>query len=291
MKLSSAKVCLNIPLSFQIRTKKFFSILSANFQNRFSSFILYELSTMASLSFKFRPFLSKSCQLSNLSSKSLSTSTSRLHQQIDKSDQDHEILGKCTKEHDETIYQGILSAQIKLVKGFSLTTSAIGLSCQPILFMKMQAATNVALIAGTGAFMAFFTLATPVLIHHVSKKYVTELNYNKLEDSYTAITYSFFLRRKEVRSSWNVEFYYLIIIIAFHNCASMTCVVNSRALILIVNDPFKFVSQFQFKPREHFNIIELLFWRFNCVECLVFYRVDHKFGNALFCWLRVCWCR
>ena len=110
--------------------------------------------------------------------------------------QDH---GKCTKEHDETIYQGILSTQIKLVKAFSLTTSAIGIGCQPILLMNMQQqSANIAVMAGAGAFLSFFTLATPILIHHISKKYVTQLNYNKLEDTYTAITYNFFLTKKEV---------------------------------------------------------------------------------------------
>merc|ERR1711944_339370 len=109
-------------------------------------------------------------------------------------------LGKCTKEHDETIYQGILTTQLKLVKGFSLMTSAIGLSCQPILLWNMQQnGANVALALGAGTFLSFFTFATPILIHHVSKKYVTELNYNKLEDTYTAITYSLFLRKKEIK--------------------------------------------------------------------------------------------
>ena len=63
--------------------------------------------------------------------------------------------------------------------------------------MQQQSA-NIAVMAGAGAFLSFFTLATPILIHHVSKKYVTQLNYNKLEDTYTAITYNFFLRKKEV---------------------------------------------------------------------------------------------
>merc|ERR1712115_248728 len=111
-----------------------------------------------------------------------------------------EDLGKCTPEHDQTIYQGILSAQIKLVKGFSLTTSFISIACQPVLLMNMhQANTNLAVMAGAGAFLSIFTFATPLLIHHISKKYVTALNYNKMEDSYTAITYSLFLRKKEIK--------------------------------------------------------------------------------------------
>ena len=36
------------------------------------------------------------------------------------------------------IYRGILSTQIKLVKGFSLTTSVIGLAFQPVLYVHAQ---------------------------------------------------------------------------------------------------------------------------------------------------------
>ena len=42
------------------------------------------------------------------------------------------------EEHEHTIYKGILSAQIKLVKSFSLMTSVIGLSCQPFLLYQIQ---------------------------------------------------------------------------------------------------------------------------------------------------------
>merc|ERR1712083_905017 len=140
--------------------------------------------------------------MGTLGPKQLSTNSSvKLCQNVSGQNQD---LGKCTKEHDETIYQGILTTQIKLVKGFSLMTSAIGISCQPILFLNMhQNSGNLAVMAGAGAFLSFFTFATPILIHHVSKKYVTELNYNKLEDTYTAITYNFFLRKKEIKFKIN----------------------------------------------------------------------------------------
>ena len=56
-----------------------------------------------------------------------------------------------------------------------------------------------ALMLGMGAFMSFFTFATPLLVHYVSKKYVTEMYYNRMTDTYTAITYSLFLRKNQVR--------------------------------------------------------------------------------------------
>ena len=103
------------------------------------------------------------------------------------------------EEHEKTIYQGILSTQIKLIKGFSLSTSMIGLCSQPIFIMQMQQNnSSLAVMVGTGVFMSFFTFVTPMLIHSFSKKYVTQLNYNRIEDSYTAFTYSLFLRKKEV---------------------------------------------------------------------------------------------
>eukprot|EP00095_Tigriopus_kingsejongensis_P006749 maker-scaffold1404_size42976-snap-gene-0.11 protein:Tk06749 transcript:maker-scaffold1404_size42976-snap-gene-0.11-mRNA-1 annotation:"GK24268" len=102
---------------------------------------------------------------------------------------------------DKAVYRGILSTQIKLVKGFSLTTSLIGLSCQPVLYhyIQQQGGASVGVVIVTGAFLSFFTFATPLLIHFISKKYVTELRYNRLEDSYTAITYSLLLTKKEIK--------------------------------------------------------------------------------------------
>ena len=60
------------------------------------------------------------------------------------------------------------------------------------------------LMVASGAFLSFFTFATPLLIHWVSKKYVVELMYNKIDDSYTAITYSLLLRKKEVKHLYNI---------------------------------------------------------------------------------------
>ena len=100
-------------------------------------------------------------------------------------------------EPEQEIYAGILSTQIKLVKGFSLTTSCIGLACQPVL-LSYSSHQHAAVILGAGAFLSFFTFATPILIHSISKKYVTKLYYNQVEDKYTAVVYNFFVRPKKI---------------------------------------------------------------------------------------------
>jgi len=113
---------------------------------------------------------------------------------------EHEFVPEEHNDHEMTIYQGILSTQIKLVKSFSLMTSVIGLGCQPLIYLKVSAAgsANLPVVLAGGAFLSFFTFATPLLIHWVSKKYVTEMLYNRIENTYTAVTYSFLLRRKQI---------------------------------------------------------------------------------------------
>jgi transmembrane protein 70 len=100
-------------------------------------------------------------------------------------------------QHDKEIYSGILSTQIKLVKAFSLTTSLIGVSCQTLLY-SYAGNTNIGVMLASGAFLSFFTFVTPVLIHSISKKYVTKLYYNQVEDKYTAIVYNIFIRPKKI---------------------------------------------------------------------------------------------
>lgn len=48
------------------------------------------------------------------------------------------------------------------------------------------------------SFVGFFTFVTPVLLHFVTKKYVTSIAYNSKDDSYTATIYTLFIRKKEI---------------------------------------------------------------------------------------------
>lgn len=55
-------------------------------------------------------------------------------------------------------------------------------------------------IAGMGifAFIGLLAVTTPLLLHIVTKKYVTRVYYDAKEDKYIANTYSLFVRKKEV---------------------------------------------------------------------------------------------
>jgi hypothetical protein len=100
---------------------------------------------------------------------------------------------------EERIYTGGLTSQIKALKIFSLTTSAIGLGVQPLVLTQFLAKYGSGATIGIFSALAFFTAVTPIMIHYIAKKYITELYYDKSTQTYKAITFSFLLGRVEVR--------------------------------------------------------------------------------------------
>jgi len=182
-------------ISDRLKAKPFQLRVSSQYEN--ASKVYYDIRVGTKLSLE-NVMVSSTRSLSSISPKDASKDAME-SKTVNYLEQSNDGCEETVEEHEKTIYKGILSTQIKLVKSFSLLTSAIGLSCQPLLLMKITGATgNLALAGVGGTFLAFFTFATPLLIHYISKKYVTELVYNKIEDSYTAITYSLLLREKKV---------------------------------------------------------------------------------------------
>ncbi|XP_037940123.1 transmembrane protein 70 homolog, mitochondrial [Teleopsis dalmanni] len=95
----------------------------------------------------------------------------------------------------QRIYYGSLAPRMKVVKFFSLSTSLAGLVAQPILLeqgLKIGGTGMAVLLCTIGG---FFTFVTPVLLHFVTKKYVTEIHYNPKTEEYTATTISIILRK------------------------------------------------------------------------------------------------
>lgn len=97
-----------------------------------------------------------------------------------------------------TIYTGKFTRQIIRVKLFSLTTSAMGLLAQPILWQKGLEVSGTGLSVLICSVAGIFVFVTPVLLHLVTKKYVIDIKYNKDTDMYTAMTVSFFLFQNKV---------------------------------------------------------------------------------------------
>ena len=104
----------------------------------------------------------------------------------------------------QRVYYGSLTPRMRAVKVFSLTTSIAGLAAQPILLeqgMKLGGTGMAVFVCG---FAGFFTFVTPLLLHFITKKYVTEIHYNPLTEEYVATTISIILQRIRVSIiEWN----------------------------------------------------------------------------------------
>lgn len=98
----------------------------------------------------------------------------------------------------QKIYHGSLASQIRLVKLFSLGTSMGGVIAQPMLYEKGIQLGGTPMVVFMCSFVGFFTFVTPLMLHWITRNYVTELHYNVSKDSYTATTLTLFLRQKKV---------------------------------------------------------------------------------------------
>lgn len=107
---------------------------------------------------------------------------------------------KLSEVDPNLVYYGPLTPQIKAVKVFSLTSSIAGLLAQPIMIKEAASIGSTSLIVAICSVVGFFTFVTPVLLHLVTKKYVTQIAYDSATSTYKATTINFFLARKQVSS-------------------------------------------------------------------------------------------
>ncbi|XP_063235258.1 transmembrane protein 70 homolog, mitochondrial isoform X2 [Bacillus rossius redtenbacheri] len=94
------------------------------------------------------------------------------------------------------VYEGALARQIRAVRVFSLATSATSVAAQPFLLKEVASLGSVPAVVALLGMVGFFTVVTPVLLHLVTRKYVTELRYDARSNEYTAAVFSFLLRKK-----------------------------------------------------------------------------------------------
>ncbi|XP_028044033.1 transmembrane protein 70 homolog, mitochondrial [Bombyx mandarina] len=96
----------------------------------------------------------------------------------------------------EKIYYGTLTPQIKAIKIFSLCTSIAGIAIQPMLIREASSIGSTSLLVAICSVVGFFTFVTPILLHFITKKYVTEIYYNAETSTYKAITINFFATKR-----------------------------------------------------------------------------------------------
>ncbi|XP_064611163.1 transmembrane protein 70 homolog, mitochondrial-like [Liolophura sinensis] len=104
-------------------------------------------------------------------------------------------LPQIDPERGELVYVGTLAFMVKGVKAFSVSTSVLALGLQPYLLYHSQGHTAGTVLA-LGTIMGFFIFCTPLLIHFITKKYVTDMYYKADTGVFTATTYNLFVQRK-----------------------------------------------------------------------------------------------
>ena len=114
-------------------------------------------------------------------------------------------LPKHHPDKGDLIYVGTLTTMVRYIKAFSVSTSIIGVSIQPFIF---NAATEYPMVLkiAIGTFMSFFIFLSPLLLHFIAKRYVTNMYYDKTTSDFTLSTLTFLVTNKETRfSSGDVE--------------------------------------------------------------------------------------
>lgn len=106
----------------------------------------------------------------------------------------------------EIIYYGPLTPQIRAVKIFSLSSSTAGLLAQPIILREANTIGSTGLLIAICSVVGFFTFITPLLLHLITKKYVTEIRYDSDTSTYYATTITFFLAKKQVSLALKLNF-------------------------------------------------------------------------------------
>lgn len=91
---------------------------------------------------------------------------------------------------------GTIRSTVKIVKGLSLTTSLIGIMAQPFLLQQLDGSSKLAMAFVT-AFASFFIFVTPLLLHYITKRYVTELTFDHNTKVFSATTLTLLNRRSQ----------------------------------------------------------------------------------------------
>jgi len=94
----------------------------------------------------------------------------------------------------ELVYVGTMARLVRFVKLFSITTSLMGIAVQPLIYNQV-ADLHWALALSLGGVTSFFIFITPLLLHIVTKRYVTHIYWHSDVDRFNAVTYSFLLRQ------------------------------------------------------------------------------------------------
>lgn len=102
------------------------------------------------------------------------------------------------EQQERLVYSGTLEYNVKRVKLFSLTTSLLGLACQPVIINKTIDGSTSKLALVFVGWTCLAVIFSPLLLHHITKRYVIRLTFNDRTKQFTATTLNFINRPKVI---------------------------------------------------------------------------------------------
>ncbi|XP_047353637.1 transmembrane protein 70 homolog, mitochondrial [Vespa velutina] len=127
------------------------------------------------------------------------------------------------------IYDGILKRYIRNLKIFSLSSSAFAIAIQPYFIMQSIAMDSTMGIAGS-IILGVLSITMTLLLHILTKRYVTFIYYDSERDKYLATTYSLFLLENKI------EFTPDDVVIPEISGIFTTCLIKGKPLLFDENN-------------------------------------------------------
>lgn len=93
------------------------------------------------------------------------------------------------------VYEGQLTPNVRRIKAFSLTTTFLGLVCYPFMFKKASNSKKSAIAHVFVGWTLIMVIFSPLALNYVTKRYITQLRFNRETRTFRAFTLNLFNRQ------------------------------------------------------------------------------------------------
>lgn len=137
--------------------------------------------------------------LRNNSTKPKSKLTAENEERVEKLFLQQQSVEQQQARSEVLVYEGQLTPNVRRIKVFSLTTTFLGLVCYPFMFKKASRSKKSAFAHVFVGWTLIMVIFSPLALNYITKRYITELRFNRDTRTFRAITLNFFNRRVETR--------------------------------------------------------------------------------------------
>lgn len=145
------------------------------------------------------PFRCGRTALRNNSTKPKSKLTEENERLVEKLCKQQESIESQRLRSEVLVYEGQLTPSVRRIKMFSLTTTFLGLVAYPFLFKKASSQKKSALAHVFVGWTLIMVIFSPLALNYITKRYISELRFNRDTRTFRAITFNLFNLRTETQ--------------------------------------------------------------------------------------------